>query len=706
MNKQGTFGSIELGFKRHLTALAALPKQAELSTTQGVSEHKDVATPTSDAEVKDILPNAGQPGTATPDLGTSRGVDAKEKLPDQMDPTPEEKERKEVSPETKLAADNISVIQNRLASGLIKAAEMLGTSKKAFEHLNEKPNTTAPGEAPPGFSAPGIPSVDAPASKEEMEKGQIGHGATNADTGTPSTESTQTVTETEISSNPDRTGKVEQGTKEETVKMGQLDLEDLRTKVASYVQYHNAGHAIGQKLATFLNAPAAPETPVQFSIEQQIEQKTAEWKAAGYNDEQISQAIVQMAQADAQMMKQANDARNAEVAVAVAGGKALLGFGLENGILTQKQAEDLMAAAGIAPEPVEIIGAQIRQKVASCREHGMADNAILAYLRKAAAHDAEAAALQGQGAPAPEEIQQAIHSLIMELHQLVQAGQLTEDQALDMLRQEGLPVDQMLAGAGADPVAGGGAGAPPVDPGAGGALPPDAGAGAPPDAGAGAPPIDPGGGAAAALGGALDPSAGGGAPPDAGTGAPTPPDAGAAVPPAGAETTPPPDAGAGLDAGSPVPPPADGGDKKPESKPEGKKEKGEDKKEEKSEDKEESKEKEAAFVKNLVTKGIITQKQADDISSIAGDSTGAAPEAPAGLDPSQQQDPGAGGAAPSAEELAQEVQALVASGKLPPEVAQQIMQLLSGGGDAGAGAPPDGGAGAPPAPAPGPTAGM
>ena len=436
MSKQGTFESVRLGMSQHLKSAA---KTAGITTEQGKREETSVPAGKSDPEVAEILPGGnGVPAAPTPDLHDERGVVSGEKLPDQPTPSEKKLERKEVSPETKLAG--LSTLADRLASNLKLAADQTRTElEKAggLEHgtgvSNSLPVATIGDEG-------GIPPL--PTGGKDMT---LGNDVKN-EGGAPQVTGTIGVTETAVPTGSAIT--TEQGTHE---KGAELDINVLGTKVAEFSQRYQFGYELGRNVAANMK------------------------QAAQGGSTKI--------------------AANEELAIVGNTANALMDLALQSGVMTQKQASDLMALAGFSPSPIVLAIQDVQTKFAQLDATTLPLDVKLDYVKKCAGAEAGPDMDAAQASPAaaavpPQDMQASIAQMIMELYKAVEAGQLTDEQALQILREQGLPVDDLLGlageGSNAAPEAGAAGGAAAAVEGAMGASPQGAapGEGAAPTAGA------------------------------------------------------------------------------------------------------------------------------------------------------------------------------------------------------------------------------
>lgn len=168
---------------------------------------------------------------------------------------------------------------------------------------------------------------------------------------------------------------------------------------------------------------------------------------------------------------------------------AMMKAGIESGVITEKQASDLMKVAGFAENPLVVAICAVEQKIAAINESSLNDNQKIAFLHsvvKVAGPEEAVAAAGGQAPVDPQQMQAELGQLLQELQDAVQSGQMTEEEALGLLEQLGIPIDAP----GGDPAAGGAApGGDPAAAAAAGIPPEAAAAGIPPEAAAaGAPP--------------------------------------------------------------------------------------------------------------------------------------------------------------------------------------------------------------------------
>lgn len=410
--KQGTFGAIQSRLSSHI---AATRKSASIPTEQGTTEQSNVSLPSSDPEVKDMLPGGGNTQGAPPSDLTGGGVATGEKMPGATEPPKEEKERKEVSPETKLAgvSPEIAELQNRLGGNLKLAADLLAAE------LNPQAKQEPKVEGPKTAEATSL------GEKETAPDNSLGNDVKNDDTSTPVIKNAPVtgVTQTEVK--PATEPSTTQGPAEKSPdsKLAGIDMDELAKKVASCMQDVEAGRKMAHNVVGLLGDIAHPD----------------------YQDREKLAAAVQ----EHSIPATAN---------------ALMDLGVQSGIISQKQAEDLMKAAGFEENPVVTAIKNLNLKVAAVAQSSLSDEQKLAFMNKVAemgadpnAGAAAAEAAGGQPPVDPSELHGAIGELINQLMQAVQSGQISEEQAMEILKQQGIPVDELLAQAGGgDPAAGAG----------------------------------------------------------------------------------------------------------------------------------------------------------------------------------------------------------------------------------------------------------
>jgi len=408
MKKLGTFGSVQAGLSAHLQSLAA-SKQASLSAQQGKINEQTVPQGKSDPEVGEILPHGNQvPAEPTPDL-TQTGVETGEKLPGQTSPTETKRKREEISPEAKLAS--VTDLGERLATNLKLAAQMLANEKAKSAAAPINNNVPAPGSDDPA----GVPSI--PTGGKDLSEGG---GHQNTDAGKPVIQGVKEVTKTEISKGDALPSG--QGTQE---KAAELNLELVGQKIAEFSHRYQLGHQVGQTLVGLIKEAAVQTLP---------------------HEERQKQAAAR------------------ELEIVANSANALVDLGVRSGIITDKQASDLMAVAGFQPSPLVLAISNLQEKIA-----GLIGTPVVQandFLCKVAAAENPAAVEApqgGQGQVDPGQLQAAIGQLIAELHQAVQSGQMTEEQALQLLREQGLPVEEMMGGAQDGAPAGAPAGGPDIE---------------------------------------------------------------------------------------------------------------------------------------------------------------------------------------------------------------------------------------------------
>lgn len=379
MKKQANFGSIIESFKKQLKVASC--------EEQGRKE-ESVTLGKSDSEVVSELPTPAQ----TNQKELERGVESGESLPDAPNSIPEEcLERKEVSPETKIASP-IDDLVSRLKANLKVAAEQAFTTtepkaeepkKDPSEQKQEKvevPKTEKAGDS--GKEHEAKLEKDA----EVVDNAVVSAAEPVADTtsatlpeGTPEAKETDghVVTDKVVAAAEPVT---------ETGKTAEVNVDELAQKTAEFLRYSELGYEMAK--AMFDSLPEQKVASEQSIDEQAIEQAVAErvenLKQAGYNDDQI---------------------------------------------LAQLELDGQADAARLAGPSIEDL---VNQKVATLQGLGVSDDEIMNVLQKDAEADSQALAQQ-------------LHGVIGELEQAVQAGQLTEEQALQLLEQSGLDVKGLLA---------------------------------------------------------------------------------------------------------------------------------------------------------------------------------------------------------------------------------------------------------------------
>jgi hypothetical protein len=437
----GTFGSIHSRLREHIS----LSKQAA-SNDQDTGSESKAPISTSDAEVKDALPSGGQPGSREVGDLTNVGVGAGQSLPGvNTNPPAEEKERKETSPETKLAGIDPSLESLR--------ARLAGNIKLAANHLVAAEAAT-------------------PTEKTAVEISSLGQAQTPTDSALSASTKADTSTATPVISgvtgisqaNPGAgvSDATKQGPEEKSAAVGGIapaDLDAISQKVAQFTHDYSAGRSIAAALLSKMAAPSPEEV----------------------DHEKFAAAV--------------------ENATMISTINAVMDGGVSRGIITPKQAGELAAMAGLRENPLALAIEGVQQKLAELVNSNVGTREQkIAFLEKIADEDPNAATAAAGGQPPmdPEQLKAAIGQLLQELHQAVQSGQMTEEQAMGVLQQLGLPVGGDEGGApgdagGAPPDAGGAPGGPPgggpavADPQDGGGpsgLPPGGG---PPDAGGGPP---------------------------------------------------------------------------------------------------------------------------------------------------------------------------------------------------------------------------
>jgi hypothetical protein len=366
MKKTSSFGDLQDRLRKHVESV----KKASASLEEGqiIEKEKSVSLPSSDSEVKDILPSAGVPAEPKKDL-TNTGVASGESMPGvSLNPPQKEKERKEVSPEAKLAGVNSTVteLQNRLSQTLKQAAEAMMAEDEGLPVEGAKADTT---------------------------------GAT------PSIQGAQGVSQTEIAA----TGEppASQGPKEVSpeVKLAAADIDLMSQKMAQYTQDVMTGRAMAHEMIARLEEMTSPQDPAKL--------------AAAVRDNTIVTTI-----------------------------RAMVDSSLEAGIISHKQADAMFAMAGFQLNPLHAAINEVQQKIAALDQSELTLKQKVAFVTKCAEPEEAMAAAGGQAPIDPAQLQAAIGELLSQLQAAVESGQITEEQALQILEEQGIPVNELIGGDG------------------------------------------------------------------------------------------------------------------------------------------------------------------------------------------------------------------------------------------------------------------
>lgn len=480
MTKKATLGSLIEGFNAHLKAAAA-PTIKTAADAAGRSE-TSVPVGKSDPEVTAALPNGGQLPGDPADTIAIRGVTAETPVANQPSNIPvQELTRSEVSPGTKLskeaAAGSMDELVARLTSNL----------KLAAEHKAVPPPTVAVLEKAPEEPAK-APDVQ---EEKKVEVPSTGDNKLAAAEAAP-----EVAPEAAAEAAPEV--KVAAEAAPEVVEAVTIDMDDLAQKTASFLRYSELGYEMASSIFA-ADAPVTKTAAPQLAslIDEQelaalIDARTGELKTAGLNDEQIEAQLELDGQAFAQ-------AKQAEFAIVEATRNKIASYihdsivdAANDGSVSVKQASELLCRLGFS-EPAADAATELRQaverKIASLVSEGKSEEEIAEILKKDAEFDAAAmegaapagpeAGLPPEAAPAPEgapaaggapdeaQLAEVLTQAIAELQQAVEAGQITEDQAIQMLEESGLNVQALLeaaGGAGAAPEQAAPEGLPPAAP--------------------------------------------------------------------------------------------------------------------------------------------------------------------------------------------------------------------------------------------------
>ena len=437
MKKQANFGSIIESFKKQLKVAS--------DETQGHKE-ESIALGKSDSEVTEYLPTPGQNNESAE---TQRGVESGEQLPDAPKGIPvQQRERKECSPCTKIASP-IDELVERLKGNLKVAAEQAFTTKdfkaeepkkdessqsqekvevsnkyeagdNPKEHVKdlEKEASETPVEDTEVPVAEKVTHTGSKGDQKDSEggEGEVAHldklesealdtkraeaeeGAAHEASETKSEEKSeqshekQETKSEESSEHESGEDKKEAASKE----ADSIDINELAQKTAEFIRYSDMGYEMAKALMEQLpvEKTASVDDEEEQALESAIAERVENLKQAGFNDDQILAQLELDGQADAAAM-------------------------------SQPTIEDM-----------------VNHKVAALQSAGVSDEEIMRVLQK----DAEADSQQ---------LAQILHQAISELEQAVEAGQLTEEQALGLLQESGLDVQGLLqaasGGQGANP---------------------------------------------------------------------------------------------------------------------------------------------------------------------------------------------------------------------------------------------------------------
>ena len=203
-----------------------------ISTTQGTSEG-NAPGQSSDPEVGDILPHGNAvPAEPKDNLISEKGVEVGKPVPGQPTPSEEEKQRKETSPETKLAAaGEFANLRNHLAGVLKTAADKVAGYVESQKRAGD--GTPAPGSDDPA----GVPPI--PSGGSDMSLGNKQKADTSGSV--PKIDGAQGVTQTTVPAGKSKTN-LEQGTQEQKVGGATLDLDELASKVAMVTHHLSLIH--------------------------------------------------------------------------------------------------------------------------------------------------------------------------------------------------------------------------------------------------------------------------------------------------------------------------------------------------------------------------------------------------------------------------------------------------------------------------------
>ena len=262
--------------------------------------------------------------------------------------------------------------------------------------------------------------------------------------------------------------------------ISEVNIDLLAQKTAAFLSATEFGYNKAKEVFAPQTKIAAPSLTLPEDIEARISSRVYELKTAGLNDQQIYAQLQADGQADAEILtKEAEVAENTRYNLA-SFVKQKIAAQLDAGTISSQQAEILLTDLGYETDTVKLASIEqaVDHKVASLRYQypAITDEQIMEVLQKDA--EADAAAMVDPNAMPPnemvdpnamypdemppgemppgemppdaeEELAAQLQQAIAELQQAVEAGLMTEDQALQLLEESGLDVQGMLAAAGA-----------------------------------------------------------------------------------------------------------------------------------------------------------------------------------------------------------------------------------------------------------------
>ena len=262
--------------------------------------------------------------------------------------------------------------------------------------------------------------------------------------------------------------------------ISEVNIDLLAQKTAAFLSATEFGYNKAKEVFAPQTKIAAPSLTLPEDIEARISSRVYELKTAGLNDQQIYAQLQADGQADAEILtKEAEVAENTRYNLA-SFVEQKIAAQLDAGTISSQQAEILLTDLGYETDTVKLASIEqaVDHKVASLRYQypAITDEQIMEVLQKDA--EADAAAMVDPNAMPPnemvdpnamypdemppgemppgemppdaeEELAAQLQQAIAELQQAVEAGLMTEDQALQLLEESGLDVQGMLAAAGA-----------------------------------------------------------------------------------------------------------------------------------------------------------------------------------------------------------------------------------------------------------------
>jgi hypothetical protein len=462
MRKQSTFGRSLESVQNFLKARDNA-KQAEVQK----SEETKAPSVSSDKEVKDT--GAGE-GTLKRDLVTGQGAETGEALPGVSTKIPTESpEKKEVAQSAKVASDErIEDLVNRLAGNISKLATgEVSPVKDTTKHVElaekhvEGVDKTKVKETPKVNDAEKhVEGVDKKAEAKKVEhkeevkedskevkvegaaKGEKVHVAPVSEPAhVVPVKTAEETKEEEKKETPAVEAKEEAAEKkvEAEVKAEEKKEASLNSNLEKFANDHNVAYELAKclieavKPADVAKTASMPKTAEEQFVENvnvMVEQKVAELKAAGQSDEQIAIYLHEAGKNDAAILnKQAADAEAQKVAALEK--EALVA--IENEV--NAKVAELSAAGATHDQIVEFL-----------KRAGEADGAALAAEAGQAPVDAsqipadiqeDPAMVAGapEGAEGAPQDQEELQLLDQVLQALIQEGKITEEDAMQVVKE-------------------------------------------------------------------------------------------------------------------------------------------------------------------------------------------------------------------------------------------------------------------------------